>query len=146
MNSHASQSSRSWFLGGSPWAPKSSSDFAMPPPKNCFHKRFIVTRAVNGLSLETSHSARSRRVRRGLSNFVQDALRYPAKAGWTASPLSSRKFPRGKIRTVRAFSSATETRQCGNAVSKSVLAFRAISNCFRNSANSEAVFLNAAHN
>src|SRR5262245_37044900 len=62
MNSTASQSSNSGWLGGSPWMPKSSVVFTRPVPKNICHRRLTVTLAVSGFSFETSHCARPRRL------------------------------------------------------------------------------------
>src|SRR5436305_2097958 len=61
-NCTASQSSSSGWLGGSPWAPKSSAVFTKPVPKNCCQNRFTATRAVSGCSGLTSQRARPRRL------------------------------------------------------------------------------------
>ena len=62
MNSQASWSSSFKFTGASPWVPRSSRTLLSPVPKKCFHRRFIVTRAVSGFSFETSQAARSSRL------------------------------------------------------------------------------------
>ena len=49
-------------MGGSPWAPKSSSVFTNPVPKNICQSRLTVTRAESGLILETSQRARASRL------------------------------------------------------------------------------------
>ena len=67
-NSVASQSSSSGWLGGSPWAPKSSTVFTSPVPKSICQSRLTATRAVSGLAGSTSQRARpsrSGRRRRG---------------------------------------------------------------------------------
>jgi hypothetical protein len=61
INSTASQSSNSWFAGGSLVVPKSSVDFTEPTPKISCQNRLTVTRAVSGLSAELIHLARPRR-------------------------------------------------------------------------------------
>src|SRR5256885_16213053 len=60
-NSHASQSSSSGWLGGTPCAPKSSNPLEIPCPNKSAHKRLTITLAVSGLSLEVIHWARSSR-------------------------------------------------------------------------------------
>ena len=57
MNSTASQSSSSGWLGGSPWMPKSSGVRTMLRPKSSAHQRLTVTRAVSGFSRATSQRA-----------------------------------------------------------------------------------------
>ena len=48
MNSAASQSSSSGWLGHSPCEPKSFSTLERPVPKNCCHSRLTKTLAVSG--------------------------------------------------------------------------------------------------
>ena len=60
-NSVASQSSSSGWLGGSPWAPKSSTVFTSPVPKSICQSRLTATRAVSGLAGSTSQRARPSR-------------------------------------------------------------------------------------
>ena len=59
MNSVASQSSSSGWVGGSPCVPKSSLVSTRPRPKNCSQTRLTATRAVSGLSRRQA-SARGR--------------------------------------------------------------------------------------
>ena len=61
--SAASQSRRSGWVGNSPWKPKSSMVRTKPRPKNACHWRLTMTRAVSGLSVETSQRANSSRSR-----------------------------------------------------------------------------------
>ncbi len=60
-NSVASQSSSSGWLGGSPWAPKSSTVFTSPVPKSICQSRLTATRAVSGLAGSTSQRASASR-------------------------------------------------------------------------------------
>ena len=48
MNSEASQSSSSGWVGRSPWVPKSSLVKTMPRPKTSCQMRFTATREVSG--------------------------------------------------------------------------------------------------
>ena len=61
MNSTASQSSSSGWLGNVPCVPKSSSVSTRPRPNSCAQKRLTMTRAVSGLSRSTSQRASPRR-------------------------------------------------------------------------------------
>ena len=103
-------------------------------PKNCRHNRFITTRAVSGFSFETSQSARSSRVAGRPGFFTRKA----GSAGDTFSPVSMRKFPRGRIRTVRGWSLRSVTRQRGSFASKSDFAWVAAARRERRSASSGA--------
>src|SRR5947207_15958619 len=66
INSQASQSSNSGWLGGVPCVPKSFSVSTRPRPKYCCQTRLTATRARSGFSGETSQRARSNRVSREL--------------------------------------------------------------------------------
>src|SRR2546423_537202 len=57
MNSIASQSSSSGWLGLSPCVPRSSVVLTRPRPKYCGQIRFTMTRATVGCSLSTNHFA-----------------------------------------------------------------------------------------
>ena len=63
MNSAASQSSSSGWVGLSPCVPKSSEVRTRPRPKNSCHMRLTATRAVSGLLRETIQRARPSRTR-----------------------------------------------------------------------------------
>ena len=84
MNSAASQSSSSGWLGYSAWLPRFSLVFTRPVPKNRSHIRFTHTRAVSGLSRATIHFASDSR-----SAFVPSGNR-GRNAGSAASTLSPR--------------------------------------------------------
>ena len=99
MNSTASQSSNSGFVGGSPCDPRSSRTLEIPVPKKSFHNRFTKTRAVSGFSRSTSQSARSRRFGRPPSSGI--CAKKLGACGSTISPESSIQFPRGSTRIVR---------------------------------------------
>ena len=62
MNSTASQSSNSGWLGRSPCTPKSSVVFTSPMPKNICQERFTVTRAVSGCPGADNQRASPRRL------------------------------------------------------------------------------------
>ena len=112
MNSEASQSSNSGWLGHSPCEPKSFSTLERPVPKNCCHIRLAKTLAVSGFSGDTSQLAKSRRLARRLpvSNFPRNI----GTAGWTTLPESSIQFARGRIR-VSLGCTDTETNTVGTA-------------------------------
>ena len=61
-NVDASQSSNSRWVGGAPWLPKSSVLELSPRPNKRDHNRFTTTRAVSGLSVSNSQSAKARRI------------------------------------------------------------------------------------
>ena len=63
MNSVASQSSNSGWVGIEPCVPKSSLVSTIPRPKSCSQYRLTVTRAVSGLSSDTSQFARPSQIR-----------------------------------------------------------------------------------
>ena len=98
VNSTASQSSSAGCVGRSPREPVSSSERERPEPKNRYQRRFTNTRAVSGLSAETSHWARWSRFARPLAF---KAGRKFGTAGATISPESSIQLPRGSTRIVR---------------------------------------------
>ena len=108
-NSAAIQSSNSGWLGGSPWAPRSSTIMEIPFPKNCFQSRFISARGVSGFSFEHNHLARSRRVRRLPSCGLNAVGRNSGEAGDTTVPVSSIQLPRGNTRTVSGCGFASVT-------------------------------------
>ena len=61
MNSLASQSSSSGWVGSSPNRPKSFGVRTIPRPKWCWKIRFAITRAVNGCDGSVSQRANARR-------------------------------------------------------------------------------------
>ena len=142
-NSTAIKSIRAGFEGGAPCAPRSSRTLLIPPPKNCFHVRFITVRAVSGFFALRIQSARSRRV--SLSFFGRPNVpRKPGVAGATISPVSSRKLPRGRMRTVRGDLFCTVTRQRGSICSMRPRSARATATSSRRAAISGALATNAS--
>ena len=99
MNSTASQSSSSGCVGQAPCAPKSSGVATIPWPNAEPQSRLTNTRAVSGLSRETTQRARSSRVaRRSPRARRPSPSRNAGTDGVTTSPESSSQLPRGKIR------------------------------------------------
>ena len=97
-NSVASQSSSSGWLGASPSVPKFSLVLLRPVPKNSCQYRLICTRAVKGLSVRTSHFAKSRRF------FIVAAPKTAGTAGATTSR-GCRYSPRSRTRVCRGCAS-----------------------------------------
>ena len=77
MNSTASQSSSSGWLGHSPCAPKSAGVATSPVPKNIFQNRFTATRAVSGLLRMVTHCARPSRLAGAASGIGGKAAGVP---------------------------------------------------------------------
>ena len=84
-----------------PLAPKSSGVETIPWPKKSFQSRLTKTRAVSGLSRETTHAARSSRVARRSRRPGRYFDRNAGTEGVTASPESSSQLPRFRIRITR---------------------------------------------
>ena len=106
MNSTASQSSSSGWLGYSPCNPRSPVSFERPMPKSRDHRRLAKTRAVRGLSRATIQCARSRRVARRVlrRNPVSDrGGEEGGGAGSTTGPDLSCQSPRLSRRISRGF-------------------------------------------
>ncbi len=110
-NSTASQSSNSGCVGHSPCAPRSSTVALSPVPKHCFHRRFMKTRAVSGLSGETIQRARSSRVSRWPGSTAVGE-RKCGSPGSSNSPVSSCQFPRCSNRIGSGCGRASVTSTC----------------------------------
>ena len=92
MNSTASQSSSSGWLGGSPCAPKSSTVFTRPVPKSICQSRLTATRAVSGFAADDQPPRQRKPVRYG--RFLaagKAAAARPARPrpGWSYWPRPS---------------------------------------------------------
>ena len=134
MNSTASQSSNSGWLGASLWVPKSSGVATRPVPKYACHIRLTNTRAVVGALGSTSHFAKVRRVGGASAGSGWSDLGTPAptgSAGLRKSPRLRRlvvlgwafawrtsvvvpagwPFQRASIRSLASFHSGTVVRQ-----------------------------------
>ena len=100
MNSTASQSNSSGWLGFSPCVPNSSEVLTRPVPKYCCQMRFANARAVVGDFLSVTHLANVMRSAFALSGSGWRKAGTPAT---TSSP-GFRKLPRFKRCVVRGSS------------------------------------------
>ena len=101
MNSQASQSSSSGWLGGVPCVPKSLSVSTRPRPKYACQIRFTATLAVSGLRRSTSQRARS--MRSGGVPGLESSRRGKTAGtpGRTCSPLRVKSPPMMDVRGSR---------------------------------------------
>ena len=109
MNSAASQSSNSGWLGNSACEPKFSVVFTSPTPKNRSQARFTQTRAVSGLPGSTIHRASPRRLSGWPAGRDGKTAGRPAV---TASPRLS-YWPRTRMNASRGLSSSFITMALG---------------------------------
>ena len=88
MNSLASQSRSSGWLGFAPALPKSLAVDTMPCPNTCCQIRFTITRANSGFSRAVTHSAK--RARRAAPGVFELSFRSPANSSGAAGITSAR--------------------------------------------------------